>query len=248
MRSNPNILHASAYATAASISSCLTTFALVTLATVIPGSTMTYPVEIDSSPSLAMMGAAATWPNVRKRGSVELTTLRKRTASISLLRESGGPPKWTAGSPEASLMAFAVPERFSAVTPLDPPTKNMSVPASLTVLAISPAFSTDCLLGSMRVACIVPFLILSSMYCLTIIVNHVLISVHRWDNRNMGLSYKKRARTHMRASLSEGPSIGRTARLRYGRVREHGLRAAGAVGRSIQACQAVSSDICGSVW
>ena len=98
--------------------------------------------------------------------------LMNRSASTSAESASALPGKWIVGRPDISLMAFAVSERFWLVTPVDPPMKTASVPASFMRFASSPACAAGCLSGSRRATWSVPSEILSRRYCLTVITDH----------------------------------------------------------------------------
>ena len=81
-----------------------------------------------SMPSFLMYGAAWTWALLTHPRSVLFMRLMKRSASMSADMASPFPGNSMAGRPEASLIAFAVSERFCVVTPVDPPMKTASYP------------------------------------------------------------------------------------------------------------------------
>ena len=105
---------------------------------------------------------------------------------MSVESASALPGKRMTMRPVASLIALAVAERFSEVTPVDPPMRTASDPAASIFLAISAAFSGDCLSGSMRAICNVPLsAIISRRFCITVMQSrHISRRPGQWSPRH----------------------------------------------------------------
>lgn len=157
----PSISAAMAYPMAFSQSSLPMRSACPTSPTFIPGSTIRYPMGMASIPSFFTTGAAYACIPVMSNGFLLFIMVMNRRASTAGESSFGPPGKCMTGSPEAFLMASAVEVMLSPVTPVDPPMRTASVPASLILAAICPATSGVCLSGSMRAIWRVPLAILS---------------------------------------------------------------------------------------